>query len=79
MKQNIDKMIVILPFEKDYYKNKWNWDVEYVGHPLVQVIEEFKSTVNSQPQPMQTVCQPSTANDQLALLLFCPAAANRKF
>ena len=35
-------MIVILPFEKDYYKNKWNWDVDYVGHPLVQVIDEFK-------------------------------------
>jgi lipid-A-disaccharide synthase len=38
MKKNIDKMIVIIPFEKDYYKNKWNWDVEYVGHPLVGVI-----------------------------------------
>jgi lipid-A-disaccharide synthase len=48
MKKYIDKMIVILPFEKDYYKNKWNWDVEYVGHPLVEVIEEFKSTVSGQ-------------------------------
>jgi lipid-A-disaccharide synthase len=43
MKQCIDKMLVILPFEKDYFKNKWNWEVEYVGHPLVQVIEEFRS------------------------------------
>jgi lipid-A-disaccharide synthase len=42
MKQCIDKMLVILPFEKDYFKNKWNWDVEYVGHPLVEVIEKFK-------------------------------------
>ncbi|MFZ6024960.1 MAG: lipid-A-disaccharide synthase [Bacteroidota bacterium] len=39
MKQCIDKMLCILPFEKDYYKNKWNWDVEYVGHPLLEVIE----------------------------------------
>ena len=39
MKKTIDKMIVILPFEKDYYKNKWNWDVDYVGHPLVEVVE----------------------------------------
>lgn len=45
MKQAIDKMIVILPFEKDYFKNKWNWDVEYVGHPLVEVVERFKSGV----------------------------------
>lgn len=41
MKECIDKMLVILPFEKDYFKNKWNWDVEYVGHPLVEVVEQF--------------------------------------
>ena len=41
MKQCIDKMICILPFEKDFYQKKWNWSVAYVGHPLVEVIEEF--------------------------------------
>ncbi|MEO6611910.1 MAG: lipid-A-disaccharide synthase [Chitinophagaceae bacterium] len=40
MKQCIDKMLVILPFEKEYYKKKWDWEVEYVGHPLVEVIGE---------------------------------------
>ena len=34
-------MIVILPFEKQFFK-KWDYDVEYVGHPLVDVIESFK-------------------------------------
>jgi lipid-A-disaccharide synthase len=48
MKQTIDKMLVILPFEKDYYKEKWNWEVEYVGHPLVQVVESEKSKVKSE-------------------------------
>jgi lipid-A-disaccharide synthase len=48
MKENIDKMLVILPFEKDYFKNKWNWEVEYVGHPLVEVVERKKSEVGSQ-------------------------------
>jgi lipid-A-disaccharide synthase len=47
MKECIDKMLVILPFEKEYYKNKWNWEVEYVGHPLVEVIENQKSKVKS--------------------------------
>ncbi|HMK27225.1 MAG TPA: lipid-A-disaccharide synthase [Chitinophagaceae bacterium] len=42
MKQCVDKMLVILPFEKEYYKNKWNWEVEYVGHPLVEEIERHK-------------------------------------
>ena len=42
IKKHIDKMLVILPFEKEFYK-KWNYEVEYVGHPLVNVIEKFKS------------------------------------
>lgn len=41
IKKNIDKMLVILPFEKDFYK-KWNYEVEYVGHPLADVIENFQ-------------------------------------
>ncbi|MEP7256439.1 MAG: lipid-A-disaccharide synthase [Ferruginibacter sp.] len=40
IKECVDKMLVILPFEKEFYK-KWNYEVEYVGHPLVEVIEEF--------------------------------------
>ena len=34
-------MLVILPFEKAFYK-KWNYEVEYVGHPLVEVIDAFQ-------------------------------------
>lgn len=41
IKQNVDKMLVILPFEKEFYK-RWNYDVEYVGHPLVKVVNEFE-------------------------------------
>ncbi len=56
MKQTIDHMMVILPFEKAYYQEKWNWDVEYVGHPLVQVIDEYriKSTVYGRPSTVDT-------------------------
>ncbi len=41
IKKTVDKMIVILPFEKDFYQ-KWDYPVDYVGHPLVEVIDEFK-------------------------------------
>ncbi len=41
LKKAVDQMLVILPFERDFYA-KWKYPVEYVGHPLVQVIEEFK-------------------------------------
>ncbi|HNL63453.1 MAG TPA: lipid-A-disaccharide synthase [Ferruginibacter sp.] len=40
IKQCVDKMLVILPFEKAFYQ-KWNYEVEYVGHPLVEVVEEY--------------------------------------
>lgn len=63
MKKFIDKMIVILPFEKEYYKNKWNWNVDYVGHPLVQVIDEYKQlTANGQ---QSTEKQSAVSSDQL--------------
>ena len=39
--ESIDKTIVILPFEKEFYK-KYNYEVSYVGHPLVQVVDDFK-------------------------------------
>lgn len=48
IKECVDKMLVILPFEKDYYK-KFDYKVEYVGHPLVEVVEEFK---NARHQPL---------------------------
>jgi len=41
IKESVDKMLVILPFEKEFY-HKWNFEVEYVGHPLVEVIDSFK-------------------------------------
>ncbi|WP_447642106.1 MULTISPECIES: lipid-A-disaccharide synthase [Chitinophagaceae] len=53
MKRCIDKMLVILPFEKDYFKDKWDWDVEYVGHPLVEEITRYnllpQSSIASKP------------------------------
>jgi lipid-A-disaccharide synthase len=44
IKECIDKMLVILPFEKEFYK-KWEYEVEYVGHPLVEVIEHHSRNI----------------------------------
>lgn len=52
MKTCIDLMLCILPFEKAYFKNNWNWDVHYVGHPLIEVIEKFKSANQSDIKPI---------------------------
>ena len=37
IKRDIDKMMVILPFEKDFY-HKWDMEVDFVGHPLLDEI-----------------------------------------
>ena len=47
IRQVVDKMLVILPFEKEYFENKWNYKVEFVGHPLVQVINDFVAKTNA--------------------------------
>ncbi|MFC4723361.1 lipid-A-disaccharide synthase [Geojedonia litorea] len=38
IKRDIDKMYVILPFEKQFYEEKHNYPVEFVGHPLIDAI-----------------------------------------
>jgi|TARA_B110000971_G_scaffold213095_1_gene243505 lipid-A-disaccharide synthase len=43
IKKVIDKMYVILPFEEGYYRNKHNYKVDFVGHPLLDAIENEKT------------------------------------
>ncbi|GAB4281608.1 MAG: lipid-A-disaccharide synthase [Marinilabiliales bacterium] len=46
IKQYVDKMLVILPFEKEFYK-KFNYDVDFVGHPLMDSISQaIENNVN---------------------------------
>lgn len=45
IKLYVDKMFVILPFEADFYA-KHNYPVEFVGHPLLDVIKEHKVDPN---------------------------------
>ena len=39
IKRDIDKMYVILPFEKDFYEKKHDYPVHFVGHPLIDAID----------------------------------------
>ena len=41
IKRDIDQMYVILPFEKEFYQ-KYNYEVNFVGHPLVDAIADRK-------------------------------------
>ncbi len=48
IKRDVDKMLVILPFEVDFYK-KWDYEVTYVGHPLTEVIRHELNDVPTTP------------------------------
>lgn len=43
IKKSVDHLFAILPFEKAFYE-QFDYEVEYVGHPLLDAIEQFKDT-----------------------------------
>jgi len=44
LEKTIDHLASILPFEKEYYSK--TAPITYVGHPLLDIIKEFKSNLN---------------------------------
>ncbi len=40
IKANVDRLFVILPFEKEFYK-KYDWEVDYVGNPVLDAVKAF--------------------------------------
>jgi lipid-A-disaccharide synthase len=45
IKQFVDKMFVIFPFEKSFFK-KFDYEVDYVGNPLFDAIADFNPNTN---------------------------------
>lgn len=64
IKKNVDKMLVILPFEKEFYWKR-SYDVEYVGHPLADVVDSALKDVALLPG---TQLSPLNENNIIALL-----------
>jgi lipid-A-disaccharide synthase len=46
IRKNVDRMFVILPFEKAFY-SRYNYAVDFVGHPLSDVINDQQKLMNS--------------------------------
>jgi lipid-A-disaccharide synthase len=42
IKRDFDKLYVILPFEKEFYEIKHSFPAEFVGHPLIDAINDHK-------------------------------------
>ncbi len=43
IKKVVDRMLVILPFEKDFYR-RYQVEVDFVGHPLLDAISSLRSS-----------------------------------
>jgi lipid-A-disaccharide synthase len=64
IKKVVDKMYVILPFEKKFYKEKHNFDVSFVGHPLMDEISEDTSKLSQKTSKDKTILLLPGSRDQ---------------
>lgn len=77
IKRDIDKMYVILPFEKDFYEKKHNYPVHFVGHPLIDAIENteipdestFRSENNLNPNKPIIALLPGSRKQEVQKML----------
>lgn len=73
VKAFVDKMFVILPFEKDFYK-RFNYEVDYVGNPVYDAIAShhqspsFKADNNLTNKPIISIL-PGSRKQEVELML----------
>ena len=68
IKQNVDEMFVILPFEKSFYQ-KYNYPVHYVGHPLLDAIANTTLPNKIQFQKPIIALLPGSRKQEIASML----------
>lgn len=70
----VDRMLVILPFEEDYYRRR-GVDVEFVGHPLLEDSqpaadrEEFLKRLNLDPRRKTVALLPGSRSKEIHYIL----------
>tara|TARA_R110002051_G_scaffold4043_6_gene21443 strand:+ start:10981 stop:12102 length:1122 start_codon:yes stop_codon:yes gene_type:complete len=77
IKATIDHMHVILPFEKEFYEKKHNYPVNFVGHPLLDAIENrpelneilFRSTNGIDPKKPIIALLPGSRKQEVQKML----------
>jgi lipid-A-disaccharide synthase len=77
IREDIDKMLVILPFEKEFF-HKWKYEVEYVGHPLVEVIERYKKSPEATTPPEITIAAGKKGHSPLPLIALLPGSRKQE-
>jgi lipid-A-disaccharide synthase len=78
LKRDIDKMIVILPFEEEFY-SKFDYQVEYVGHPLLDVIENYNPVKNQLQEKSVIALLPGSRKQEIGKMLPVMLEASKSF
>lgn len=80
IKRVVNEMFCILPFEKDFYA-KHNLPVHYLGHPLVDAIEQFKENRKEEPYSSKPILAllPGSRNQEIKVKLPIMIEAAKKF
>ncbi len=68
IKKYVDEMIVILPFELEFYKNH-GIEAHYAGHPLVPVIQSFKKISKRRPEKKILAILPGSRKQEIKKIL----------
>ena len=68
IRKNVDKMFVILPFEKDYY-NSNNFEVDFVGHPLLDEIAKDNFSFSLQTNKPIIALLPGSRKQEISKIL----------
>ncbi|GAA4335704.1 lipid-A-disaccharide synthase [Flaviaesturariibacter amylovorans] len=81
IRQVVDKMLVILPFEEHWYRDRWEYQVEFVGHPLMQVVQEFLAGFRPEAEYLKPVIAllPGSRRQEVAIKLPVMLAAAKSF
>jgi len=81
IKKYVDEMFVILPFEKQFYAD-YNFDVHYVGHPLLDAISQFKeekpNSLFSSEKPIIALL-PGSRSQEISVMLPVMLNATKEF
>lgn len=71
IKRVVDKMFVILPFEKEFYQ-RFDYNVDFVGHPLLDAVENYSkqpSTLSIQTDKKIIALLPGSRKQEIATML----------
>lgn len=68
LKRDVDRMMVILPFEKEFYQ-RYDMEVDFVGHPLLDALQQME------PQALEL---PEEVNSDKKLIVLMPGSRKQE-